>query len=50
MFRKLLNLLLIYFIASYLPCPCQGQNKWKSSKDKIAIPFELTHNLIIVRK
>ncbi|MVO11119.1 PDZ domain-containing protein [Flavobacterium sp. TP390] len=46
MFRKLLHLLILYFIANYLPC--QGQNKWKSSKDKIVIPFELTHNLIIV--
>ena len=46
MFKKLLNLLILYFIASNIPC--QGQNNWKSSKDRIVIPFELTHNLIIV--
>ena len=46
MIRELLNLLLICFIVSNMPC--QGQNKWKSSKNKIVIPFELTHNLIIV--
>ena len=27
---------------------CYSQNSWTSKKDKIKIPFELTHNLIIL--
>ncbi|WP_445455012.1 PDZ domain-containing protein [Flavobacterium sp. HNIBRBA15423] len=44
MYIKLLNLLFIFLISISSHC----QSKWKSEKDKIVIPFELTHNLIIV--
>ncbi|WP_130734422.1 PDZ domain-containing protein [Flavobacterium sp. J27] len=44
MIKKILGLLLFLSMvfASY------SQDKWKSSKNKIVIPFELTHNLIII--
>lgn len=42
--RKLLNLILFFSIIS----PAFSQSKWLAKKDKIVIPFELTHNLIIV--
>lgn len=44
MYIKLLNLLFIFLISISSHC----QSKWNSEKDKIVIPFELTHNLIIV--
>lgn len=44
MFKKLLNLTLLFFICSSI----FSQSKWMSKKDKIIIPFELTHNLIII--
>jgi len=44
MYIKLLNLLFIFLISISSHC----QSKWESEKDKIVIPFELTHNLIIV--
>ena len=41
--RKIVSLFisLFYFQA-------QSQNNWTSKKDKIKIPFELTHNIIII--
>lgn len=44
MCKKLLSLTLLFCICSSL----FSQSKWMSKKDKISIPFELTHNLIIV--
>lgn len=43
MFKKLLNLIFFFSIISSVFC----QSKWLSKNDKITIPFELTHNLII---
>ena len=42
--KKLLNLLFFIVISINV----FSQSKWNSKKDKIVIPFELTHNLIIV--
>lgn len=41
---KAFFLILAYFFFGLL----QAQNNWRSKRDKIKIPFELTHNLIIV--
>ena len=44
MYKKLLNL--FFFIV--ISINVFSQSKWNSKKSKIVIPFELTHNLIIV--
>ena len=43
--RNFLIITLFYFFIN----PLNSQIQWNSNKDKIAIPFELSNNLIIIK-